>query len=54
MFLADFHLLEPAQCAQPHVENGFGLHFVRENAFISIGFGSSSVRMIAITLSRLR
>jgi hypothetical protein len=40
--------------AQPHVEDGVGLHSVSLNALISAGFGSSSVRMILITLSRFR
>jgi hypothetical protein len=33
VFLADLHLLQPAQAAQTHVENGFGLGFRQREAF---------------------
>ncbi len=54
MLAADLHLLELAQGPQAHIEDGFGLQFGELEARISTGFGSSSVRMMRITSSRLR
>ena len=52
---ADFHLLQPAQAAQPHVEDRVGLRVgQRRSAPSARGFGSSSSRMMRITSSRLR
>ena len=53
--LADLDLLEPAQRAQPHVEDRLGLDFARAPSGPSSRlFGSSPSRMMRITSSRLR
>ena len=52
---ADFHFLELAQIAQPHVEDGFGLDIGELEGFHQDGLRLVLVAdMILITLSRLR
>ena len=54
VLLADLHLLEPAQRAQPHVQDRLGLRVGQLEPLHQPGFGSSSLRMIRITSSTFR
>ena len=54
VLLAQLHFLEPAQGAQPRVEDIVGLIVGELERAFSTSLGSSSSRMMRITSSRLR